>query len=76
MADISKYKFGKSVRKMSAGNFREFAKGRYNELKKNELDALVERYYGKDTKELEVDSEEVKADDSSRATKSAGSTSK
>lgn len=65
MADISKYTFGKSALKKSAGSFKVWAKEMYPKLTIKDVDALVERYYGKE--------EPVKEeDDSSTAKKKAG----
>lgn len=45
---MSKYQFGKSVLKKSAGDFQEFVKNRYPKLSDKEVKALTEQFYGKD----------------------------
>ncbi len=45
---IDKYRFGKSVLKLSAGDFKVFVKQRYPKLKASDVDKLVEKNYSKD----------------------------
>lgn len=46
---MSKYKFSKDILGLSAGNFKEFVKGRYPEITDKDLKGLIEEHYGKDS---------------------------
>ena len=48
MKGINNYSFSKDVLKQSAGNFKVWVKNRYKDLKADEVNALVDKYYGKD----------------------------
>ena len=55
MSDVSKYTFGKSTRKGSAGQFKTFVKKTYPKLKPAEVNEIVERYYSKDEGKEKLD---------------------
>lgn len=46
---MSKYKFSKDILALSAGNFKQFVKGRYPDISDKDLSGLVQEHYGKDS---------------------------
>lgn len=46
MEHLDSYRFGKSVLDLSAGNFRSFIGVRYPNLNRDEVNYLVEKFYG------------------------------
>ncbi|EAR14675.1 hypothetical protein [Robiginitalea biformata] len=71
MSDTSKYQFGKSVLKKSAGDFKTFVKDRYPKLSEKDVSSLVEKHYGKDE-----GAEKLEESGKSAASTSKGSGSK
>mgnify|MGYP000388871072 CR=1 FL=1 len=76
MEDVSKYIFSPRFSKCSAGNFKEKVKQRYPKISKKELDAIVDREYGKEPEFIEVEEPEEKKDGDSGSVKGKAGASK